>query len=256
MYDIVDRAAYGQLERVDVVFAQCKAASPVELQMVHPQTKALKCSSECGGECSSDSRFGQWIKVKTNLVGWGMGHANVAVEWAFAEHFSFALPFYYSGGFDYFKDTWKFRCIVLQPEVRYYFAGGKRRGSTGNGSTGRVSTGGNGSTGGFYVGVHAGIGWYNYAVGKEFRIQDHEGERPAYGGGVAVGYSMPFKKNPRWGMEFSIGAGVYDAVYDSFYNEPNGAYAEYGKHTTWWGIDNASISFTYKFPFNKKEGRK
>jgi hypothetical protein len=174
-----------------------------------------------------------FLKLKTNTIGLGLGHANIAAEYAFAEHFSVALPFYYSGGFDYFKPTLKFRGIVLQPEVRYYLKANE----------------------GFYVGAHLGLGWYNFALNGEFRIQDHRGRRPAFGGGLGIGYTLPFKKNPRWGVEFAIGAGVYDVKYDVFYNEPNGAYAEHGKHDTFFGVDNAAISFTYKFPI-KKEGRR
>lgn len=177
--------------------------------------------------------FTPFIKVKTNTIGLAMGHANIAVEYAIAEHFSVALPFYYSGGFDYFSPELKFRGIVLQPEARYYIKGNE----------------------GFYVGAHLGVGWYNYALNGEYRIQDHKGNRPAFGGGLGLGYALDFKKAPRWGMEFSLGAGVYDVKYDIFYNEPNGAYAERGVHNTFFGIDNAAVSFTYKIPV-KKEGRK
>ena len=100
-----------------------------------------------------------------------------------------------------------------------------------------------------------GLGWYNFALDGEFRIQDYKGRRPAWGGGIGAGYALQFRKNPRWGMEFAIGAGVYDVKYDIFYNEENGPYAESGVHDTFFGVDNAAISFTYKFPF-KKEGRK
>ena len=171
------------------------------------------------------------LKLKINTLGLGMGHANIAFEVAAAEHISVALPFYYSGGFDYLKPTLKFRGIVLQPEVRYYIKGNE----------------------GFYIGAHAGLGWYNFALDGTYRIQDHKGRRPAYGGGLGLGYALSFKKNPRWGVEFTIGAGVYDVKYDIFYNEPNGAYAEHGVHDTFAGIDNASIAFTYRFDF-KKEG--
>ena len=105
------------------------------------------------------------------------------------------------------------------------------------------------------MGAHLGVGWYNFALGGEYRIQDHKGNRPAFGGGLALGYALDFKKAPRWGMEFSLGAGIYDVKYDIFYNEPNGAYAERGVHDTFIGIDNAAVSFTYKIPV-KKEGRK
>ena len=184
-----------------------------------------------------------WIReltLKTNGIGWGMGHANVAAEIDLAPHWSVSVPFYYSGGFDYFTTGIKFRGIVLQPEARYYFKGND----------------------GWYIGAHAGIGWYNFALNGEYRIQDHKGTRPAWGGGLGFGYQLQFKKNPRWGMEFALGAGVYDVKYDMFYNEENGPYAEVGIHDTFIGIDNATVGVTYKFPcvkkypYKRKEGRK
>ena len=173
------------------------------------------------------------LTLKTNAIGWGMGHANVAAEIDLAPHWSISVPFYYSGGIDYFTSGIKFRGIVVQPEARYYFKGND----------------------GWYVGAHAGIGWYNFALNGEYRIQDHKGTRPAWGGGLGAGYSLQFKKYPRWGMEFALGAGVYDVMYDVFYNEPNGPYAEMGVHDTFFGIDNVSVAFTYKFFHKSKEGR-
>ena len=173
------------------------------------------------------------LHLKSNVLGWALGHINIAAEIDLAPHWSLAIPFYYSGGFDYFTPTLKFRGIVLQPEARYYFRGND----------------------GFYAGAHAGLGWYNFALNREFRIQDHKGRTPAYGGGLGLGYALHFKKNPRWGMEFALGAGVYSAKYDLFYNEPNGPCAEYGVQDVFVGIDNASVSFTYTFNL-KKEGRK
>jgi hypothetical protein len=62
-------------------------------------------------------------------------------------------------------------------------------------------------------------------------------------------------------MEFSLGAGAYVAKYDVFYNEANGPYHKRGLSTTFIGIDNASISFTYKFDLKRtnskeKEGKR
>ena len=178
------------------------------------------------------------LRFKTNTLGWAMGHLNIAAEMDLAEHWSVAVPFYYSGGFNYFKNTLKFRGIVVQPEVRYYRSN---------------------KNVGLYAGVHLGLGWYNYALDGEYRIQDYKGERPAYGGGLGFGYTYNFKKNTNWGMEFSIGAGIYDAVYDKFYNEPNGHYAETAVHKTFIGIDNASVSFIYRIGNKlkeRKEGKK
>ena len=173
------------------------------------------------------------LAVKTNAVGWGMGLMNVAAEIDIMPHLSVSVPFYYSGGYNYFKSTIKFRGIVLQPQVRYY------------------PWLQNGKNGGFYVDAHFGLGWYNFALNGDYRIQDHQGKTPAIGGGLGVGYMHHFKKNPRWGMEFSLGAGVYDVKYDMFYNEANGPYYEYGTHRTWIGLDNVSVGVFYKFDIRK-----
>ncbi len=173
------------------------------------------------------------LRVKMNAAAYLMGQFNAAVEYDIIPHLSVTIPVYYSGGFDYFKETIKFRGVVIQPEVRYWpwLKGGKNAG--------------------FYVGAHLGVGWYNFALNGDYRIQDHEGHRPAWGGGIGVGYALNFKKHPRWGMEFSLGAGVYDSKYDVFYNVDNGAYYRKGVHKAWVGIDNVSIAFTYDFNLKK-----
>ena len=223
IYDMSRPVAHVKIEEVEAPRYTLQAA-PAYLQMPKaPATTPAPALAAPG--------FTPSLKLKINTIGLGMGHANIAFEVAAAEHVSVAVPFYYSGGFDYLKPTLKFRGIVLQPEVRYYVKGNE----------------------GFYIGAHAGIGWYNFALDGELRIQDHRGRRPAYGGGLGLGYALSFRKNPRWGMEFALGAGAYDVKYDVLYNEPNGAYAEHGVHDTFIGIDNASIAFTYRFDF-KKEG--
>lgn len=177
------------------------------------------------------------LTVKTNGVGWAMGQINVAAEYDIAPHWSIAVPFYYSGGYNYFSKTIKFRGIVLQPEARYYFNADL-------------------ANDGWYVGAHLGVGWYNFAVNGDYRIQDHGGKRPAWGGGIGGGYTMQFKKHPAWGMEFALGAGVYDALYDKFYNEVNGPIAESSVRKVFFGIDNAAVSVTYKFGLKRKEGKR
>lgn len=173
------------------------------------------------------------LTLKANAIGYVLGVANIAAEIGITEHLSFSLPFYYSG-IDYFKSTLKFRTCTLQPELRYNFAKVK----------------------GLYAGAHIGIGWYNVALDGEFRYQDAGGKRPAWGGGLGIGYRMPFKKSPNWGLEFAIGAGVYDAVYDIFYNEHNGPYYRTNVRKTWVGIDNASIAVTYRFDIKGRRAEK
>ena len=171
--------------------------------------------------------------LKTNAIGWGLSAMNVAAEVDIADNWSVHIPFYYSG-LNYFTETIKFRGAVLQPEIRYHIP--------------KVE--------GLYAGAHLGVGWFNYALGGTYRIQDAGGKRPTWGGGLGVGYKMHFRKNPRWGMEFAVGAGVYDARYDKFYNEHNGPYVEKNVHKVFVGIDNASVSFTYSFDLKKKEDKR
>ncbi|MBO5419885.1 MAG: DUF3575 domain-containing protein [Bacteroidales bacterium] len=178
------------------------------------------------------------MTLKTNLIGWGMLGANLAIEIDIIPHLAFAMPIHYSGGLDYFKPTIKFRGLSFQPGLRYYpwLTKGKNEG--------------------FFVGAHFGMGWYNFALDGDYRIQDHHGCRPSYGGGLDLGYAFQFKNAPRWGMEFQIGGGVYDSKYDMFYNEENGPYHRTAIRKTWFGVDNVSISFTYKFAELKGKGGK
>jgi hypothetical protein len=66
---------------------------------------------------------------------------------------------------------------------------------------------------------------------------------------------MNFKTNPRWGMEFALGGGVYKAKYDVFFNENNGPYEDTAVEKVFFGLDNVSVAFTYSFNI-RKEGRR
>lgn len=178
------------------------------------------------------------FEVKTNALGWGLGMVNFAAEVDIIPHLSVNVPFYYSGGYDYFSPYVKFRGVVLQPEVRYYPWLKDEKND------------------GFFVGGHLGLGWYNYALNGDYRIQDAGGNRPAFGGGLSLGYKLRFKKHPSWGVEFAIGAGVYNAKYDIFYNEENGPYYRKDVRKTWFGIDNAAVSFFYEFDIKRKGGKR
>ena len=179
--------------------------------------------------CISAQEHRPQITIKTNAIGWALAATNAAVEIDLARNWSINIPVYFAG-YDYFVNTVKFRGFTVQPEVRYHIPG----------------------TSGLFAGAHIGVGWYNYAFG-DWRIQS--AGRPAYGGGVGLGYRIPFRSNPRWAVEFALGAGAYNAVYDKFYNEPNGPLHEGGIRKIFFGVDNASVSFSYSIDL-KKEGRK
>lgn len=175
------------------------------------------------------------LHLKTNALGWGLAIANVAVEVDLAKHWSFTLPVYYSA-WDYFKSTVKFRTLAIQPEFRYWLSE---------------------HNDGFFAGAHFGLAYYNLATDGDYRYQDHLRRTPAPGGGMSVGYRLPISKNNRLRLEFSLGAGVYSLHYDKFHNTPctkDGLLVESMKKT-YWGIDQAAVSFSYSFDLKKKGGR-
>ena len=174
------------------------------------------------------------LHLKTNAVGWGIAIANVAAEVDLTRHWSFSLPFYYSA-WDYFKSTIKFRAFAIQPEFRYWLSE---------------------SNDGFFAGMHFGLAYYNFASNGDYRYQDHNRRSPAPGGGVSIGYRLPISRNNRWQVEFSLGAGAYPLHYDKFHNTPHtkdGLLVESVKKT-YWGIDQAAVSFSYTFDLKKKGG--
>ena len=176
------------------------------------------------------------LHVKTNAIGLGLGIANVAPEMDIAKHLSFTLPVYYSA-WNYFKTTIKFRTLAVQPELRYWISPNNE---------------------GFFAGAHFGLAYYNFAADGDYRYQDHNGKKPAIGGGLSIGYVLPISDNNRWRIEFSLGAGVYAVHYDKFFNTPNtkeGLMIDSGK-MTYWGIDQAAISFVYTFNLKKKGDRR
>lgn len=176
------------------------------------------------------------LHLKTNAIGLGMGIANVAAEIDLAKHWSFSLPIYYSA-WNYFKSTIKFRTLAVQPEFRYWLKE---------------------ENGGLFAGAHIGLAYYNFAFDGDYRYQDHNRETPALGGGVSVGYRLPISKNNRWRVEFSLGAGGYSRHYDKFHNTQNakdGLRIESIKKT-YWGIDQAAVSFSYTFDLKKKGGKR
>lgn len=175
------------------------------------------------------------LHLKTNALGWGLAIANVAIEVDLAKHWSFTLPVYYSG-WDYFKSTIKFRTFTIQPEFRYWLSE---------------------RNDGFFAGAHFGLAYYNLATDGDYRYQDHNRKSPAAGGGVSVGYRLPISRNNCWQLEFSLGAGIYSLHYDKFHNTSrtkDGLLVESVKKTC-WGIDQATVSFSYTFDLKKKGGR-
>lgn len=169
------------------------------------------------------------VSLKTNAFAWAMGVTNVAVEFDLAKHFSFNLPIYYSA-WNYFTYGIKFRLLGVYPELRYWF---KERD-------------------GWFVGAHFGTALYNMALNGEWRIQDHNGDTPALGGGINAGYRMPISKDKRWKVEFTLGLGVYDVHYDKFLNYKDGPQAVGSVRKAAFAVDNVGVNFSYSFDLKKR----
>lgn len=174
------------------------------------------------------------LHIKTNAAALGLAMANAAVEMDLAEHWSVALPVYYSA-WDYFKQTIKFRTFAIQPEVRWWLSE---------------------CNDGFFAGAHLGLAYYNFAFDGDWRYQDHNRNTPSIGGGVSAGYRLPISRNNRWRMEFTLGAGVYSRHYDIFHNTPNtkDGLMTQSIRKTYWGLDQAAVTFSYSIDLKKKGG--
>ena len=241
----MNKLFFGQMRNASVVFITYKKELPaVQEPIIVQDTVVAEPSTEIAPDTTAIvetiiPKIEEWnrkLYLKTNALFWGMGMTNVSAEIDLAKHWSFALPVTYSA-WNYFTSTVKFRTLAVQPEFRYWFNENNQK---------------------FFIGAHFGYAQYNVAVDGNYRYQDHDGKSPALGGGVSVGYRMPISKSDKWHIEFSLGAGVYSLHYDKFYNTPNtkdGLMIESVKKT-YWGIDQAAVSFSYSFDLKKKGGKR
>lgn len=203
---------------------------PEIVETVEPEPEIVEPVPEPTPEPVVEEWNRKWY-LKTNALGWGLAVVNAAFETDLCRHWSFNLPVYYSA-WNYFSSTVKFRTAMIQPEIRYWFKD---------------------DNDGWYAGAHIGIGHYNVATDGEYRTQDHEGKSPAWGGGLAAGYRLPISRNNRWKLEFSVGAGIYRLHHDKFRNYHNGLLV-YTEKSTYFGLDQAAVSFSYTFDLKRKGG--
>ncbi len=173
------------------------------------------------------------LSLKTNTLLLDLMIPNAAAEIDLCRHLSFSFPAYYSA-WDYFHPSLKFRTFSFQPELRYWFS--------------ETNTG-------FFAGAHFTFAYYNIALGRDHRIQDHDGTSPALGGGISLGYRIPISRNSRWNMEFSLGCGVLNLNYDIFRNKPNGLVID-TESKTYFGPDQASVSISYSFDLRRNKVKK
>ena len=234
----LNRRFFSRMRNACAVFFTYKKEEPVVVEpVVEPAPvvveEVIEVAPDTIVEQPAVEEWTRKLLLKTNALGLGIGIGNAAVEIDLAKHWSLSVPVYYSA-MNYFIPTLKFRTLGTQPEIRYWIKPENQ---------------------GFFVAAHAAVASYNIAVDGDLRYQDHNGEVPAWGGGLNIGYRLPISKDNHWGVEFTLGAGVYSLYYDTFYNVENGKYIDSYKQV-YWGLDNVAVTFSYAFDLSKKGGKK
>lgn len=169
--------------------------------------------------------------VKSNAVGVAMLMLNASWEYQISDRLSVNVPLYFSG-WDYFSHNHKYRCLITQPEVRYWFQ----------------------QPMGLFVGAHIGVGLFNFATpSSQHRYQDDGGHTPFFNLGASVGYRHPLMKSEKWLIEYSIGLGYVHAQYDRFRNEANGKLVD-TRIKNMVCIDQLSVSIVYRIDQHFKKG--
>lgn len=202
---------------------------PVDTIIQKPETDSIIKPAD-----EEPEEWSRKLHLKTNVLGLSLAISNIAVEVDLAKHWSLTVPVYYSA-LNYFVQTIKFRTLAVQPEIRYWFNSENTK---------------------WFIGAHFNYAQYNVAVNGDYRYQDHDGKSPAIGGGISGGYRMPISKDRKWHVEFALGAGAFPLHYDRFINTPgtkDGLLLDTNRFT-YWGIDHASVSFSYSFDLKKKKG--
>ena len=165
--------------------------------------------------------------IKTNILPWILLDANLGLEFEMGRHLSLSIPVFYTA-LDWFNVRTKFRVIGTQPELRLWFRD---------------------NFSGPFLAAHGTFGYYNISLSNmQFRIQDRDGNTPAYGAGLNFGWKFRLDRHhaDRLGLEFSFGGGWLHLDYDAFYNVENGRYSA-SQVKDYFGPDHAAVSLTYRF---------
>ena len=156
------------------------------------------------------------LRLRTNILPWAIAVPNIGAEYVIAEKWSLTFDILYCPW--KISDHFAIKNISILPEGRWWLKTSQK---------------------GSFFNIHADIAWFNARL-NDFRYQDQS--RPLLGAGIGYGYRLEI--NPKWGVEFEIGAGVANMKYDVFYNIPDGALKD-TRVTTYWGIDRLGVTFTY-----------
>ena len=199
-------------------------AEPIAESIAEPEAKSEAKSEAKPAEKASVPL----MNIKTNALQVLALNANLGMEFRLTPWLSLDILGTYSP-YDYFRPDRKFRVLAVQPELRYWFGESLVRGH--------------------FVGVHAPVAGFNVQVDDEFRYQDPN--RVTWGVGVSYGYALPLGKSEKWGVEFTIGFGYMNVVYDVYEGCHNGKYLRtLGRHC--FGLTRLGVDFSSRIDNNKK----
>lgn len=172
------------------------------------------------------------VVVKSNALEVAALIINLGAEFRLSPRLSLDVIGHYSP-YDYFRYDRKVRLFAIEPELRYWF--------------------GEPLIKGHFVGLHIPVVGFNIQLGDKERYQDPN--RAAWGVGLSYGYAMPLGRDSRWGVEFTLGVGYLNVVYDVYEGVCNGKYLE-TKRMNYFGPTRIGIDFSYRFDYNKRYNQK
>jgi hypothetical protein len=173
----------------------------------------------------------RFFAIKTNMLFLAALCANIGFEAELWRHWSIDVPIWYSP-YDLRKPDRKIRLLASQPELRWW---PKKAGE------------------GFFIGPHAHLVGFNIALNDHGRYQDPN--RALWGYGIGLGYALNLGAKKRWAIEFNVGVGYANYVYDSYRNWKNGYKFKSDTHDHYWGVTRAGINVAYKWYKDRKKWR-
>lgn len=176
----------------------------------------VKGASPASDIFSATTAPGGELRLKTNILPWGLAIPNLGAEAALGRHWSVALDLLYCPW--KISDSFSVKTVAILPEGRWWLKTNRK---------------------GSFFNVHFNLAWFNVRA-NAIRYQDTS--RPLLGGGIGYGYRFEF--NRHWGLELEIGAGVANCKYTRYHNVANGAPID-TRVSTYWGLDRLGVTLTY-----------
>ena len=172
----------------------------------------------------SAASYAQSTAIKTNLLYWGTTSPNLQLEFGLSKKTTLEL----GAGFNLFEfsDNKKFKHVLVQPELRYWFCE-------------RFN--------GHFLGLHGhgaqfNVGGWDIPVGRLDAFKDRRYEGYLYGAGISYGYQWVL--SPRWNFEASLGGGFARIHFDKFQCATCGTKLDEGKYD-YFGVTKAALSLIY-----------